>query len=121
MDRELLNNIQLYLNGYCTLHELEVWLLSNLQSLLDSGNKAAIQIANDLDADLIQLSEAIIDENTIRDRLQGYLSQENTVVETIYDDKPTATIAATAAVNTIRNHVVIPDPAENVRVHLVLA
>ena len=74
MDQELLDHIRDYLNDQCTLQDLEVWVLSNLQKILDSGDKATIAIANEIDADLVELGEGLIDELTLREHLQSVIS-----------------------------------------------
>lgn len=55
-----------------TLRDLETWLLSNLQRILDSSEDEAIEVANQIDADLIELGEGLINEATFRERLEGY-------------------------------------------------
>ena len=79
---ELLNRIDSYLLLHCTLRDLEAWLLSNLQRILDSGEEAAIELANEVDADFVQLGEGLIDELTFRERLQGYAGIRSTVSAT---------------------------------------
>ena len=75
MDTALLTNILCYLDGHCSLHKLEVWLLANLQSILDSGDNASIEIANYLDADLIQYGEGLIEEGSVVERLRYSLKE----------------------------------------------
>lgn len=101
MDRELLYNIERYLNSHCTLQELESWLLSNLQRILDSGDEKAIDVANEIDADLVELGEGLIDETTIRGHLQRFISERDTILVSSPDMGPVTTSAATTSDRTI--------------------
>ena len=69
MVSELLEKVWLYLNGDRTLEYLETWVLSNLQNILDSGDAEAIEIANQFDADLVELGEGLLNEETLRTNL----------------------------------------------------
>lgn len=82
---ELLNTTNAYLMGRITLHQLEEWLLTNLQSILDCGDDRAIKIANELDADLVEFGENLIDKSTIREHLQRYCVFAMPI---IYSDSP---------------------------------
>lgn len=79
----MLNQLQTALNlslaGYSDLQALEQWLLSNLQAILDSGDAVAISVANQLDADLVEFSEGLIDELTLREHLESYLRHTESV------------------------------------------
>ena len=68
-----------YLIGRYSLQDLETWLLSNLQGILDSGDQTTIKLANQLDADFVELSEDMIDEVTFRKRLDGYIRLKETM------------------------------------------
>lgn len=77
---QLLNRIDSYLLLHCTLRDLEAWLLSNLQRILDSGEDTAIDLANEVDVDLVELGEDLIDELTFRERLQSYIRSGDTLL-----------------------------------------
>lgn len=105
MDQKLLNSVQRYLHGNSTLRDLESWVLSNLQRILDSGDEQAIDWANQIDADLIEFSEGLIDEATIRDHLHRLVSTRDTIL-VLSDEIITAlsTVSyATVDDQTIRN------------------
>ena len=57
---KLLEQTRSYLVGEITLRELENWLITNLQTILDSGDEKAFVIVNELDADLVEFGEGII-------------------------------------------------------------
>jgi hypothetical protein len=80
---ELLKKTKDYVLGISTLQELEEWLLCNLQNILDSGDDRAADIANELDADLVEFTEGIIDESDIRGHLQRHMI---TMTPVIYTD-----------------------------------
>ena len=68
--------VQRYLNNETSREELGKWLLSNLQNILDSGDERAIILANQIDADLVELSENILDDSLFRQRLGHYLASQ---------------------------------------------
>lgn len=92
---QLLNHIDSYLVLHSTLQDLEAWLVSNLQRILDSGEEATIGLANELDADLVQLGEGLIDELTFRERLQSYIRIKGTLPVEYYETQPQLTVDAT--------------------------
>jgi hypothetical protein len=51
-----------YLQGSIPLDRLEDWLISHLQTILDSGDEGAIKSADTLDAALVRLHEGLISE-----------------------------------------------------------
>jgi len=75
--------------------------LSNLQRILDSGDEAAIDVANEIDADLVELGEGLIDETTIREHLQSVISERDTILVSSPDTGPVTTSAATTSDRTI--------------------
>jgi len=77
---QLLNYMDSYLLAHCTRRDLETWLLSNLQIILDSGEKAAIDLANKVDADLVEFGEGLMDELTLREHLQSYIRSGDTLL-----------------------------------------
>jgi len=77
---QLLNYMDSYLLAHCTRRDLETWLLSNLQIILDSGEKAAIDLANKVDADLVEFGEGLMDELTLREHLQSYIRPGDTLL-----------------------------------------
>ena len=79
---KLLETIKSYVLGEITLQELEEWLLSNLQDILDSGDKRAADIANEMDADLVEFAEGIVSESDIRDHLQRYMVSLTPIIYT---------------------------------------
>ena len=92
---QLLNHIDSYILSRYTLRDLETWLVSNLQQILDSGEETAIDLANKVDADLVELGEGLIDELTFREHLQGYVRIGDTFPLKYYETQPNVTIDAT--------------------------
>lgn len=116
MNKELLDYIRNYLDDQCTIQDLEAWVLSNLQRILDSGDEASIELANEIDADLVEIGEGLVDEAAFREHLHSLISMR----ETIPIDFPGVSLLAksytTVAVETIRNE--FEDPKPTVEVHL---
>ena len=79
MRQEILQQISDCINGKSTIQEFEAWMLSNLGVILNSGDGELIDMANDIDADFIGLSEGTIDEETLRKRLLGYFTEGETL------------------------------------------
>jgi hypothetical protein len=67
-----------YLGGARSTSELEEWLLSNLQNLLDSRDDGAIQMANQVDALLVEMSEGLISEDQLRASISTILALKGT-------------------------------------------
>ncbi len=100
MVSELLSNLNRYLIGQSSLRDLEAWLLGSLQHLLDSGDARVIEAANHLDADLVQLGEGVIDEVTLRGRLEGWFHQLETI-SVRFPEVPAFSVAGISASNAI--------------------
>lgn len=64
-----------YLSRARSTPELEEWLVSNLQGFLDSGDRDAIEIANQVDALLVELSEGLISEIQLRDGISTIIAR----------------------------------------------
>jgi len=106
---ELLNHIDSYLLGQSTLQHLEEWLLSNLQNILDSADQKAIDLANKIDADLVELAQGLIEESTIREYLQGYLmDSQTTSIE--YGQTPSTDEVASVTASTVSTTVKMEFP-----------
>ena len=65
--------------GASDLDEVQSWLLAHLQAILDSQDALAIEVANELDSDLVQLGEQLIDEATLFRRIESWLSKLRTI------------------------------------------
>lgn len=74
-------------------------------------------MANQIDADLIELSEGLIDEAVVRGQLENYIRFRETVSVVFSETEHPTTTHATAATETFRNHLETPRPV--VDLHLV--
>jgi hypothetical protein len=75
----LLSHLETYLNDGCPLQELERWLVAHLQEILDARDQAAIELANQIDAALVEFSAGVLDEVALRQQLDGLLRLEKTI------------------------------------------
>lgn len=75
---ELLDSIDRYLIGVTSPHDLEGWVVANLQRVMDSADPKAIRIANEIDALFVELGEGIINLDTLRDRLGDLMAETST-------------------------------------------
>ena len=57
MRSKLLTALSQFLVGASSLDDLQSWVLSNLQMVLESGDSVAIDAVNELDADFVELGE----------------------------------------------------------------
>ncbi len=70
----LMAQVERYLNEPCALEEVDTWVTVHLQAILDSGDPKAIDMANAVDADLIEAGEGIIDDAVLYERFKRYLA-----------------------------------------------
>lgn len=66
---ELYAEMSRRLSGATDAAALEDWVVAHLQLILDSGDAAAISLADELDVSLVELGEGIIDSDAFRERL----------------------------------------------------
>lgn len=66
---ELYAELSRYLFGAIDAATLEDWVVAHLQLILDSGDAAAISLADELDVSLVELGEGIISPAAFRERL----------------------------------------------------
>ena len=121
MRDQLLNQTYHYLDRRGSLRDLETWLLSNLQVILDGGDETAIEMANQMDADLIELGEGIIDEATLGERLESYARLLETVPHVFSETERTAIDHATVDVETLKSRLEVPGSVVDLRLAHVFA
>lgn len=89
--------------------------MSNLQAILDSGDEETIRAADQIDADLVELGEGLMDEITLREHLQSYVSLKQSIPFVFSETEPRDTVQASTAVETIRTQSEVPGPVVNLR------
>lgn len=52
-----------------------MWLASRLQPIIRAGDPATVQLADNIDADLIEFGEGLIDRETLTERWRSYLDR----------------------------------------------
>lgn len=72
MLQQLLTQVRSYLDSALALEDLETWLIQNLQAIIDSGDRVALWVANQIDADLVEFGEGLFGEDILRRRLQVF-------------------------------------------------
>ena len=65
-----------YLSGARSASELEEWLVGNMQDILDSGDRKAIEIANQVDALLVEMGEQLLSEDQFRKSVYAFLVEK---------------------------------------------
>ena len=76
---ELLDSIDRYLIGISGVHDLEEWVVANLQRILDSGDDEAIRLVNEVDASLVEMGEGLIDPVTLHSHLDTLVREARTI------------------------------------------
>ena len=71
---ELYAELSRCLSGAADAAALEDWVVAHLQLILDSGDAAAISLADELDVSLVELGEGIISPAAFRERLARWES-----------------------------------------------
>jgi len=64
-----------------SVSELEEWLVGNLQDILSSGDRKAIDIANQVDALLVEMGERLLDEDQFRKSVYALLVEKGLPAE----------------------------------------
>lgn len=77
---QLLAEIDGYLAGQRTLRDVESWLVSRLQAISRSDDALAMEIANQVDADLIEFGEGILSEDVLWERWHDHVRRGRTVI-----------------------------------------
>ena len=71
---ELKTVLASYLNNSITMNELEEWIVTNLQKIIDTGDKKLNEIVDSIDADLVEVGEGILSEEDLRGAVQEYFN-----------------------------------------------
>lgn len=86
MFQALLNELTRYVNGLSNSRDLEAWVVSHLQAILDSGDERAVELANEVDSLLIELGEGLATEADLLDNAQALVHANETV--TVFQGQP---------------------------------
>ena len=114
MNHTLRYQLQHYMNGKTLLSDLEDWLVANLQSILDAGDEKVIEVANEIDADLMEFRDGSIDEKTLLTHFEYLLNHLETVPVTEPKEEVGISTQATTSVNTIETYAefMVPKPTD---------
>ena len=80
MLQRLLNELNRYANGLIAWRDLETWLVSHLQAILDSADSRAIELANEMDGRLVELGEHLSTEEEFRQSVEALARIGQTIV-----------------------------------------
>jgi hypothetical protein len=70
----ILEQVQAYVAGATTLREMEVWLLDRFDAIMEAGDWDAMVLANDLDADLVEVKQGRLSEDALKGSLREKLA-----------------------------------------------
>jgi len=68
-----------YVSGKARLNDLEDWVLSHIQGVLDSGDQEAIALIDRVDALLIEIGVGLASEEDLFNAISGFISDAETV------------------------------------------
>lgn len=71
---ELKTVLASYLDNSISMGELEVWIVTNLQKVIDTGDKKLNGIVDSLDAYMVEIGEGLVTEEEFRGIVQDYLN-----------------------------------------------
>ena len=78
MRSKLLTALSQFLVGASSLDDLQSWVLSNLQMVLESGDSVAIDAVNELDADFVELGEQLIEYSDFIGSVERWMNRLQT-------------------------------------------
>ena len=109
MRNRLRNKLLELLIGDLTLKNFQEWLLASLQKILDSNDSVTVDIANEMDANLIAVGEGLLDFNTLLRSVEASISKlETQLLETqliVDSDASNVERSSTCAVSRIFEYV----------------
>ena len=76
---KLITALSQFLAGASPLEDLQSWVLSNLQTVLESGDSAAIDAVNALDADFVELGEQVMEYSYFIGSVERWINRLQTV------------------------------------------
>lgn len=76
---EILDRTRAYLNGDITLHDLESWIVPQLELLVAERGSMIYLLAGAIELGLAEMSIGDIDEEAFREQLRGFLSAHHRV------------------------------------------
>jgi len=85
MDKDqILQIFRDYLSGKMRLSNLEDWILSHIQGILNSGDQEAIAMIDQVDAFLIEIGVGVASEKDILNAISGFVANAETIERDLY-------------------------------------
>lgn len=70
---QLLDLVEAYLDGKVAVRDLETWVVSSLQAILDSEDEEVVTAVNEVDAGLVEYVAGVLDDDLLEKRLRDVL------------------------------------------------
>lgn len=77
---KIIEALKKYVSGSSCERDLERWVLSNYQQILDSGEESAAMLANEINALFIEQSEDLVSKDEMQYALAEILRREESTV-----------------------------------------
>lgn len=103
LHHEILGQLKQYAEGRSSAESVESWILSQYQSILNSGERDAINLANEINALFVELGEQVIAQEECDRSLATILERERSTISLRLGDFP----IVTEAQQTVRKSLVL--------------
>lgn len=110
----IIEELKKFNSGSSDERELEIWILSNYQQILDSGEESAAMLANDINTLFIEHSEDLVSKEEVEWSLAKILRREESSVSLQFGQNPVRVAAASTVHKRLRT------ASQVVDVHLTL-
>jgi len=94
MYHKIIEELKKYSSGAASEKDLERWMISSYQQVLDSGEEPAVMLANEIDALFVEQSEGLVSEAEVHYILAEILRREESSVSFQLGQNPIRVAAA---------------------------
>jgi hypothetical protein len=108
---KIIEELKKYVSGSSSEKDLEQWVLSNYQLILDSGEESAVMLANEINALFVEQSEDLVSKEEMQYAFEEILRREESTVYSHLGQSP----VRIAAVNSVRKRLRTAGQITNVR------
>lgn len=88
MHEQILQQLDKFETGQVSNQQLEHWVVSHLQQILDSKDARAIELANELDALFLMETEAVVSPEEFIDKIHMLYEREKNTIWFDSDEQP---------------------------------
>lgn len=104
-----MEELEKYVSGSSSEIDLERWVISNYQQILDSGEESAAMLANEVNALFIEQSEDLVSKEELQYTFNEILCRERSTVYSQLGQNPVRVVAASSVHKRLRTASQITD------------